>query len=240
MAARQAKYVEIENYIKHAIETQMFNVGDKLPTEKELSGQFDTTVLTVNKAMKNLENVGYLKRIQGKGSFVTKHSKLQKQIGSFNSFTKSMEKYNKKIGSILCDYRMLKGSEIPEIAEMLDCTDDDLIHYFERIRTGDDEKVALSYTYLPYKIINSFDIKVLDGSLHNYLSNIGIESNHYDIEISSQMPTKEQRKSLEIGTNSPLLVNKIILYMEPDIPFEYVETYYIGSRFTYSASFHSN
>lgn len=237
MNDKQAKYIEIENYIKNEIKTKHLGVDDKLPTEKELSVQFTTSILTVNKAMKNLENAGYLKRIQGKGSFVREQAKIQKHIGTFDSFTDSMKRQHKKAGSILIDYHIIKAKEIPEIAKKLNCEDNDFIHYFERIRTGDDEKVALSYTYLPYKVIAMVDIEILNQSLHNYLSSQGISMDHYDIEIISQMPDKQQKKRLEIG-DVPLLVNKMTIYDQKNIPFEYVETFYIGSRFTYASSFY--
>lgn len=237
MNTKQAKYIEIESYIKNQINSKLINVDDKLPTEKELSALFATSILTVNKAMKNLENAGYLKRIQGKGSFVKERTIIQKHIGTFDSFTDSMKRQNKTAGSILIDYRMIKAKDIPDIATKLNCKDNDFIHYFERIRTGDVEKVALSYTYIPYKIISMIDIEVLNYSLHDYLFEQGITMEHYDIEIISQMPEKQQKKLLEIG-DVPLLVNKMTLYDSVNKPFEYVETYYIGSRFTYSSSFY--
>ena len=64
------KYKIIENYIIDRIQSGDLKPGDQIETEKQLSEKFDIGRLTVNKALINLAQEGYIERTAGKGSFV--------------------------------------------------------------------------------------------------------------------------------------------------------------------------
>ena len=64
------KYVQIQNYILQKIEEGAYSAGDRIPSEAELSRQFDVSRITVNTAIKELSSSGIVERIQGKGTFV--------------------------------------------------------------------------------------------------------------------------------------------------------------------------
>lgn len=57
----------IENRISAMIMNGKVNPGDKLPTEKELSAQFDVSVVTVREALRGLEVAGMIEKRRGKG-----------------------------------------------------------------------------------------------------------------------------------------------------------------------------
>lgn len=52
----------IENRISKMIFKDTIKPGDKLPTEKELSKQFDVSVVTVREAMRGLEVAGLIEK----------------------------------------------------------------------------------------------------------------------------------------------------------------------------------
>jgi GntR family transcriptional regulator, arabinose operon transcriptional repressor len=66
-----AKYQQLCNRLKNDICTGIYSRGDKLPTCRELTITFDTSYMTVNNALRLLEDDGYIKRMHGKGIFVT-------------------------------------------------------------------------------------------------------------------------------------------------------------------------
>lgn len=65
------KYKEIENYIINLIKTEKLHVDDQIETEEQLCERFGVSRMTVNKAITNLSDEGYIIRIAGKGSFVS-------------------------------------------------------------------------------------------------------------------------------------------------------------------------
>ena len=66
----QPLYQQIIDYLQAQIAAGILPVGAQLPTEKELSTQFNVSRITSKRALTELENAGIIERTQGKGSFV--------------------------------------------------------------------------------------------------------------------------------------------------------------------------
>lgn len=64
-------YKQITDSIKNAIFTYVIKDKDQLPTELEVSNFFDISTGIVKRAYDSLEKEGLIKRIKGKGSFIT-------------------------------------------------------------------------------------------------------------------------------------------------------------------------
>ncbi|GIP35386.1 substrate-binding domain-containing protein [Paenibacillus sp. J2TS4] len=64
-------YEQLYNYILQEIRTKRLNSGDRVPSEKEMADQFNVSRITSKKALEKLNQEGVIKRIRGKGSFVS-------------------------------------------------------------------------------------------------------------------------------------------------------------------------
>lgn len=64
-------YKQIADSITSAIESGVLKYGDKLPTEKEVCEMFSISQTAVKMAYETLINLGFIKRIKGKGTYVT-------------------------------------------------------------------------------------------------------------------------------------------------------------------------
>lgn len=69
--SQQKLYVQIHQIIKGKIEKGEWPIGTLIPSEDELCKIFDVSKATVRLAIYELVRAGYLKRQQGKGTFVT-------------------------------------------------------------------------------------------------------------------------------------------------------------------------
>lgn len=63
-------YETILNDLKKAILTKKLTPGSKLPTEMQLSEQYQVSRITSKRALTELENLGLIERTRGRGSFV--------------------------------------------------------------------------------------------------------------------------------------------------------------------------
>ena len=63
-------YEQIYEEIREKIEERGYRVGDRLPSEKELSEQYHVSRITSKKAVELLAEEGLVTRIPGKGTFV--------------------------------------------------------------------------------------------------------------------------------------------------------------------------
>lgn len=232
-----AKYRQIEEFIKGGIADGSLKVGSKIMTEEQLGRRFGFSRMTVNKALLNLSKEGYIERIPGKGSFV-KAAQVVKPSDSSRSFTEDMEAIGKKAGSQLLSYEVIRGEDAPSVAEKLGLADDDLIHYFARLRTGDGEPIAISYNYVSAAIIPAIDVRCLDHSFYAFVDSLGLQRIYQGSEFRAVLPTDEQRELLRAGDIALFRVSHCT-YTRVDgvlVPFEYTETNYNGDIYSYISS----
>lgn len=64
-------YRQVETDIKSKIVSKVYVAGEKMPTENELSEQYNVSKITIRKAIQTLSDEGYVKKVQGKGTFIT-------------------------------------------------------------------------------------------------------------------------------------------------------------------------
>ncbi len=237
---QKAKYQIIEDYVIEEIKNKHLKPGDQIETEMQLSQRFGIGRLTVNRALINLANAGYITRIPGKGSFVQQATISKNLITSKGSFSEDMRSIGLKPGSRLIEYRLVTGKEAPEAAGFLRLGPEQRMHYFVRVRTGDDTPIAVSYTYLSAELIPVLDVRALDGSLNEYLRSIGIDSSGgAEYKMSAHLPTERQKELLGVD-EAALLRNAHVTYNADDVPYEYVETYYLCTRYEYTFSTRGN
>jgi GntR family transcriptional regulator len=68
--SQQKLYVQMYSIIKEKIASREWPVGSQIPTEDELCKTYDVSKATVRMAIADLVRDGYLKKLQGKGTFV--------------------------------------------------------------------------------------------------------------------------------------------------------------------------
>lgn len=80
---RMKKYMELYQSLRERIESNVFPVGAKLPTEKELSAEFNISRQTVRQAFDLLRQDGLIRSVQGSGSYVNFASLHRQKTGQF-------------------------------------------------------------------------------------------------------------------------------------------------------------
>ena len=112
-------YEQIKNQIINQIMTDELIEGQSIPSIRSLASDIKISVMTIKKAYDELEQEGYIKSVQGKGTFVApKNIELAK------------ENANKEI-----ENHILK---IIEIANRFDIDKDEIIELFKFIYGSDE------------------------------------------------------------------------------------------------------
>ena len=225
------KYKIIETDIINAIQAGEFKPGEKLPGEVELCEKYNVSRVTVRKAILNLASAGKVYRRAGDGPYVSEKPYVN-TTGQARSFSEDMIQNGKKPGSVLLNFRISKAKKNEFIAEKLRLKENESFYEIERLRTGDGIPIAISYSYIPFKMMPDFNIdRVTSGSLYSYFNELyELELVRKERTMSAVMPTKEQKKALKIS-DEPLLKICHPSYTKTGAIVEYSETYYVGSRF---------
>ncbi len=89
--SRMPLYYQLMDIIIDMIDSGELVEDDQLPSERELCEIYDISRSTVRQAIQELEKEGYIYRVHGKGTFVSKE-KFRQELLKFYSFTEEMKK----------------------------------------------------------------------------------------------------------------------------------------------------
>ncbi|MFA1822129.1 GntR family transcriptional regulator [Virgibacillus oceani] len=90
--SREPIYHQIENQLKALIAGEHLPADTPLPSIRALSKDLETSVITIRRAYQDLENQGFIRTTQGKGTFVAEIEPSLKQQVKVSSVYDSMEK----------------------------------------------------------------------------------------------------------------------------------------------------
>ena len=107
-------YEQIENAIKEAIFSNEWKEEDMLPSVRNLANDLKISFLTVKRAYDELEQAGFIKTVQGKGSFVApKNLELIKE-----EKLKEIQDYIEKVYNI-SKIANISEDEVKELFKMI-------------------------------------------------------------------------------------------------------------------------
>ena len=124
-------------------------VDSQIPTEEELCRLFDVSKATVRIAVAELVREGYLRRQQGKGTFVCKRV-IPEGLSMLTSFKEIMLE-----AGVVFETRVLAQTVMmltDELELKLDVPEDKHIIYLKRVRLVGEEPVLLQESYLPHAV----------------------------------------------------------------------------------------
>lgn len=224
-------YIQIHNDIKRAIEAGKWAVGDRIPSERELSRNFDVSRMTLRQAIQTLVDEGILERQVGSGTYVA-NQKVQEKMSGVTSFTDLMLTQGKQPTSKTISYHVMNPS-LSE-AEKLKLNEDDQVLRMERIRYGDDVPICFEVATVPEKLIDGLSKKEVTSSLYRALEDKKQLSPGKAQQTVSAMSASERiAEYLSIKRGDAILRLRQVTYLQDGTPFEYVRTQYVGERFEF-------
>ena len=224
-------YIQIHNDIKRAIEAGKWAVGDRIPSERELSRNFDVSRMTLRQAIQTLVDEGILERQVGSGTYVA-NQKVQEKMSGVTSFTDLMLTQGKQPTSKTISYHVMNPS-LSE-AEKLKLNEDDQVLRMDRIRYGDDVPICFEVATVPEKLVDGLSKKEVTSSLYRALEDKKQLSPGKAQQTVSAMSASERiAEYLSIKRGDAILRLRQVTYLQDGTPFEYVRTQYVGERFEF-------
>ncbi|MEK5238811.1 GntR family transcriptional regulator [Paenibacillus sp. FSL L8-0470] len=196
-------YKQLQENILDSIQNGTLKPGDKLPTELELSETNQVSRVTVRAALDSLTSGGYLVRIPGKGTFITK-DKIQKNVAETIGFSDTCKLQNKTPGAkvIKC---VIEEATLSD-QEHLGLNPGDKVINIERIRYADNVPISVEYSRFPssYSFLLQEDLN--DKSLYEILkSKYKVSFGHSRKYIVMEYASFDVATYLNIEEGYPLL-----------------------------------
>lgn len=227
---------QIYTILKQRIERGSYQEGDLLPSENELSKEFDVTRITIRNAMRRLQNDGYIITTKGKGSVVSTN-KLEQSLFRFYSFGRDFSDSSLKPATHLLSASIELANEL-ELSK-LNLSHPSNIQKILRLRTLDSIPVIVEISTIPVFLAPGLVSMALENmSIYNILEN------EYRLPIIKTCEYLDAincdsyfSNLLNIEPGKAVFVVERITYTTDFIPLEYRVSYIRGDKFRFHTEF---
>jgi len=228
-------YHQLTRILRDQITRGEYSRGDTFPSENELMRTFNVSRNTVRQALSELENLGLVRRTQGKGTFVAS-SRVRSRSAELSSFTDEVVRLGRMPGVILKEVEQVEAPL--RVAEKLECSPGEMLLRITRIRTADEDPIALAISWLNivrYPQLMELDFEQI--SLYAlYESVLGISILRATQHVFADGARKQEAIELNIPLGEPVLRFYRTTYLESELEMgsaiEYVEAGFIGNMYS--------
>lgn len=247
--------------LRSEIENRKLAVGDEMPTESELCDRHHLSRGTIRVALQRLADEGYIRAGQGRKRTVQRRQPLKLErlnVSSTNypesavrtrgSQARRSPSFGDYIGSLdmkPADIVLRSETSIPcyslaeeprfdlggQVSEDLEIKPGIKVHWFLRLRLGDDEPVALQWAVVVASLVSEVSLDCLvPGGLTRVYEQQGI---HREEVYSTYCPTRASKNEatyLRVATGAPLIEERRVSYCRSGgkerVPYEYLVSLY--------------
>ena len=222
-------YKQLKDKIKDEIMEGTLKPNQKIPSELELSQQYQISRITVRNAISELVDEELLEKKQGKGTFVC----TPKIDVRSPNFTIMCLNNNKVPGSQTV--KIVKQPATERDIRELNLSPGDSVIYLLRVLSADGEPVMVEHNFFPERFSLLLETDLADTSLYAFLrDHYGVHFGGAYKSIQIAMPGELEAQLLGISTATPMIMIREIVYdNNTDQPLHRTKQYLLGDRFKY-------
>ncbi len=229
MKAYEMIYQLLENHILK----EEFAPGEYLPSENQLSQQYNVSRDTVRKALARLMANGYIQKIQGKGSIVLKREQLRFPISGLTSYKELQNSYGYSGHTKVV---LLAEDTINEATSLTTGFDiGEKVWVLLRTREIDHQKVILDKDYIACRYVKHLDESIATDSIYKYFEqelHLNISFAEKEIRIDHLQET--DRLYLDLNHNDVNIVSiQSRVFLANAQQFQYTESRHRVDKFRF-------
>jgi DNA-binding GntR family transcriptional regulator len=231
--SRKHRYEDVIELIQGRIASERLGPGSRLPTNAELAHEAGVSLITVRRALDELEHDGDIVRYQGVGTFVARGRILSEPTKS-GELAQTLGVDRQAVTTRLVD--LYRGRPSPVIAGTLGLGPDELAWSVVRIRLVDDRPRILEQATLPARLVPSPDRAVLEagGSLYSMLAQrYGLFDDHEEQYLALARPSPDERAALRLGRGHQVIRIRGVTFTADGTPFDAFEQVYPADAFVF-------
>lgn len=169
------RHEQISEWLRERIQEGQYTPDMQIPSESQLTDQFNVSRITVRRALQTLEHEGLIYRRQGLGSFVA-NKRVRQGLVRLTDFVEDMHQAGLAASSQVMHFEQEKTTL--DIATALGVPEGQFVFRLDRLRLADGEPVAFDMTWLPV-----FYAGLLDGHDLTEDTIYRILEKHYGIAV---------------------------------------------------------
>jgi GntR family transcriptional regulator len=232
-------YQQLDEIFRYAIYSREWEPNNAIPSELVLSRIYDVSRMTVRQVITQLVNEGLLRRVQGKGTFVSQ-PKIPAKSPAYMGIREQLERMGYKMQTKLVSIDTITADA--RTAGMLDITEGDELYDLLRVRTVDGEPISLHTSLIPKSLSQGLEKeKIETQQLCTILAKkYFLKSALVHETLESVTANKRECELLEIPLGQPLLKLEDIHRTATGRIFEYTRVVFRGDKIKLSFDYQVN
>ena len=223
-------YHQVKTSILSRIETGQWRPGDRLPSEDELAERFKVSKITVRQALRELAQLGHIRREQGRGTFVQRPP-LVEGPRQLTSFSEEMRRQGVQARSEVLEQGIVPASA--DVASTLGLGEEEPVFRLHRLRLADGDPMGVQTAYIPAFLVPRIeDIEFSRSSLYDVLSG------HYNLVPASAHETHfafgvgaDDAALLHVEAGAPVMGTELVARLADGRALEYVRSVMRADRY---------
>ncbi|MGB1010754.1 MAG: GntR family transcriptional regulator [Thiolinea sp.] len=220
-------YQRLALALREGIHDGSLDEVDALPSERELAAVLSVSRVTIRKAIQALVGEGLIVQRRGAGNYIAR--RIQQPLSHLTSFSDDMNRRALSSGVVWLERTIAEPGA--EERELLKLTGGEKIARLYRLRTADEQPMALELAILPVRLVP--EPEQLNGSLYEYLGEGGNRPVRATQRLRAVSCDTEQATFLRIPPASPVLYIERLSYHENGSPVEFTRSHYRGDSYDF-------
>jgi GntR family transcriptional regulator len=204
-----------------------------IPTEDQLQKLYGVSRTTVRLALAKLVNEGYIRRQQGKGTYVNPRGlvtevgpkRLSRDMFGIKNTTQIIQSAGMKVTTRVLHFERVLPREA--VAEKLGINEKDPVLHFERIRYADDKPLVMEKSWIPTAQCPDLKREDVEGSLYSAL----FKKYHYRIAAAHQslraiLASDLDARILDLQVGEPVMLVHGVSYLADGRAIEVEESHF--------------
>ena len=199
---KQLKYSVIKKYICEQIESGQWPQHYKVPSENELTQQFEVSRMTARRALQELTEQGILVRAQGSGTFVATF-KSQSSVLEIRNISDEIEERGHQHHAQ--QLKLEKVTVTEEVAILLNLKNSKDAFFSQVLHFENEQPIQLEQRFVNAALVPEYLLQDFTKiTTHEYLSDVAplTEATH---EIEAILASPDICQLLDIKTSNPCL-----------------------------------
>lgn len=224
-------YYQLKEELMKKIVSKQWLPGEKIPSEKELCRLYGVSRITVRKALDELERSGQLMRRQGKGTFVTNISMVQR-LSKFYSFSEELKQRGMEEHFQIIDFSQIPADN--EVASYLGLEPMSQVFKLTRLRLVDLTPYTLETSYIPVEVYPALTEEAISSKgLYNAMRAGGIFPDRATEKFRATVIRKYEAEHMGLKIGMPAMHLERVTYSGVRT-IEYCSSIVRGDFFTYT------
>jgi GntR family transcriptional regulator len=208
---------------------ERLEVGEAIPSERQLSADLGVSRLTVRAALDDLAREGYLVRRRGAGTFVSE-PKITQEL-TMTSFTDDMRRRGMRPSSRTLELRVSPAGA--RLGRLLRVSPSEPVVIASRLRLADGESMAIETIHIREARVPGISARDLEEhSFYELLEErYGIEIVGGEQTIEPTVTDEDESDALGVPLHSPAFRFERLTHSPTGETIEFVESVYRGDRY---------